>query len=362
MKSESTTDLTGLTRDEMVNLVRSLGGTSVQARRLARSLHDSRVPDVRAIPGVAARLLAKLAEVAHVGRLVRCGVLRSATSEGTRKLLCETTDRFPVESVLFPSHQDRLRLTLCLSSQAGCRMGCAFCATGALGFRRQLTAGEMVAQVWEALALMDRGEFLNNVVFMGMGEPFDNFGEVSRAIRILHADEGFRLAYDKITLSTCGLLPGMESMARELPRVALALSLHSVRNATRNQLVPCNRRYPVEALLSFLRTYPKKGCKAFCIEYCLMAGLNDSEAEAVELAQALEGIVHKIHLIPLNPVPGLPFERPTEQAIRRFADAARLAGGSIVLRDSRGEDIAAACGQLGASHLATRAGADRSAG
>jgi 23S rRNA (adenine2503-C2)-methyltransferase len=350
----STHDLVGMPLPALQALVEAHGGTRNQAALLMRGLHTARPGRVADVPVVSRRLLARLDPVSAIGRLSVHEIQVSDGWRGTRKLLLRTHDDLPVEAVLFPTHRDPSRLTLCLSSQAGCRMACAFCATGAMGFFRHLTASEIVAQVWEAFALVQPGESLNNIVFMGMGEPLENFDPLRDAIEVIHDDRAFKLAYDKITVSTCGVLPGMERLARELPRVSLALSLHATRDPVRDKLVPLNKKWPIAPLIDFLRAYPAPGSRVFCVEYCLIAGENDSVDEATELGTLLRGIRAKVHLIPYNPVPGLSFARPSPEAIGAFARAADAAGASVAVRDSRGQDILAACGQLGSALIGAR--------
>jgi 23S rRNA (adenine2503-C2)-methyltransferase len=345
---EPRADVVGLPIDRLESLLAGVGGTPAQARRLMREVHRRRPHSLVEVDGVSRRVLAPLARVARVGRLARRALETSPGWEGTRKLLLATEDDLPVEAVLFRTRRDPSRLTLCLSSQVGCRMACSFCATGAMGFRRHLTSAEIVGQVWAAIDALGPGERLHNLVFMGMGEPLENYRPVRDAVRVLRDDGAFAISHRHVTVSTCGLLPAMERLARELPHVGLALSLHATRDRVRDELVPINRRWPIAALLGFLRRFPRK---IFCIEYCLLAGVNDSPEEGAELGASLAGIRHKVHLIPYNPVPGLAHERPSPDAIARFAAAARRAGASVAVRDSRGQDILAACGQLGSARI-----------
>ena len=347
-------DLVGMPLAALEALVATCDGTRNQAALLMRGLHAKKPARVTEIPDVSRRLLAKLESHATIGRLAVHEIQASDGWEGTRKLLLRTHDDLPVEAVLFPTHRHPERLTLCLSSQAGCRMACSFCATGAMGFFRHLTAAEIVAQVWEASALIRPGETLNNLVFMGMGEPLENFDPVKAAIQVIHDDRAFRLAYDKITVSTCGVLPGMQRLAAELPKVSLALSLHATRDPVRDKLVPLNKKFAIAPLMEFLHAYPAPGSRVFCIEYCLIAGENDSPEEGAELGRLVAKLRAKVHLIPYNPVPGLPHARPTPEAVAAFARAAEENGANVGVRDSRGQDIAAACGQLGTALIGAR--------
>jgi 23S rRNA (adenine2503-C2)-methyltransferase len=270
----------------------------------------------------------------------------------TVKTLYRTVDGHFVETVLmfYPD-----RVTVCVSCQVGCAVGCAFCATGLGGLGRNLTAGEMVAQVVDAArGARERDQTLTNVVMMGMGEPFQNYAETMRFVRILHEPKGLNVGARRITISTSGIVPKIDALAEEPFQVNLAVSLHAPNDALRDRLVPINRRWPIADLLAACRRYVERTGRRVSFEYALMAGINSDEAIAAELADVLtrSSVLCHVNLIPYNPVDVLEFERPTPEQIERFAAVLRAAGIPTTVRYSRGLDIAAACGQLRARHEA----------
>ena len=271
------------------------------------------------------------------------------TDDGqTRKLLFRTFDSELLETVLmfYPD-----RTTVCVSCQVGCAVGCAFCATGMMGLTRNLTTGEMVSQVIEAARearKLDRS--LTNIVMMGMGEPFQNYDAVMKMVRILHDPQGMNFGSRRTTLSTSGLIPFIDRLAGEPFQVKLAVSLHAPNDELRNQLVPLNRRYPVGELIAACRRYVDQTGRRVSFEYALIKDVNDSDEIARELAVLLRGLLCHVNVIPLNPTPAAPFERPSPERIERFASVIRQYGIPATVRYSRGVDIAAACGQLRAEH------------
>ncbi len=263
-------------------------------------------------------------------------------ADDTRKLLFKLDARVAIESVIIP---DPPRLTLCISSQAGCGMACAFCATARLGLLRNLTASEIVGQVQAAQAQLREGEQISNVVFMGMGEPLANFDAVLQAIEVLTANWGLDLSARRITVSTVGLVPQIERLVTET-QVQLAVSLTGTTDAQRDALMPVNKRYPLEELIGLCRRLPIPQRRRITFEYVLLAGVNDSLADADRLARLLHGIRAKVNVIPFNPFEGSGFERPTDDAVRRFQQRILSHDLNATVRRSRGRDIAAACGQL----------------
>ncbi len=279
---------------------------------------------------------------------------RVSKAGDTQKILFQMPDGETVEAVLML--YDRRR-TLCISSQAGCAMGCTFCATARGGLRRNLTAGEIVAQVlFFARYLLDAGEgpkmrvkrptTVTNIVLMGMGEPMHNYKNVWTAIRRLTAADGFALGARHITLSTVGLIPMIDRMADEGLQVNLAVSLHAPNNDLRRKLVPPSRRYPVDDLLASVRRYIAKTNRRVTFEYALMRGTNDSPALAEDLADKLQGILCHVNLIPLNPIPDSPFQPTSDKDTQRFAEILQARGISTTVRIRRGIEIDAGCGQL----------------
>ncbi|MHB8621723.1 MAG: 23S rRNA (adenine(2503)-C(2))-methyltransferase RlmN [Chloroflexota bacterium] len=279
---------------------------------------------------------------------------RQASADGrTTKLLFELADGERVEAVLMRqrgAHETAVRNTVCVSSQAGCKMRCSFCATGLGGWRRDLSAPEIVDQVLcLARLLKGEGSRVTNVVFMGMGEPLDNEARVIESIRVLNSPEGFGLGARSITVSTCGLVPAIRRLAQEPVQVNLAVSLASVDDERRNELIPVNRRYPIGELLSACDDYAGTTHRRVSFEYTLIAGVNDSPEEAGRLARLLRGRLAHVNLIPLNPVAETDYRRPAEAAVRAFESVLRQAHVPVSVRYSKGVDIVAGCGQLRAS-------------
>jgi 23S rRNA (adenine2503-C2)-methyltransferase len=264
------------------------------------------------------------------------------SSDDTRKLLFRLDGDAAIESVLIP---DPPRLTLCISSQAGCGMGCTFCATARLGLLRNLTATEIVGQVLAAQEQLHAGERISNLVFMGMGEPLANYDALVQAIEILTADWGVGLSGRRITVSTVGLVPQMQRLVTETP-VQLAVSLTATTDAQREALMPINRRYPLETLLAMCRALPIPERRRITFEYVLLAGVNDSLGDADRLARLLRGIRAKVNLIPFNPFAEVSYERPSDTRVRAFQERLLSHGLNATVRRSRGRDIQAACGQL----------------
>ncbi|MCX8072617.1 MAG: 23S rRNA (adenine(2503)-C(2))-methyltransferase RlmN [Candidatus Binatia bacterium] len=270
-------------------------------------------------------------------------VLRAV--DDTRKLLLRFDDGATIECVVIP---DPPRLTLCISSQVGCGMGCAFCATARLGLRRNLDSAEIIAQVLAARSVLRLDERLTNVVFMGMGEPLANYQNLVEAIEVLTAPWGFDLSGRRITVSTVGLLPQMERLVRETP-VQLAVSLTAATDELRSELMPVNRRYQLEALIDVCRRLPLPQRRRVTFEYVLLAGINDRPQDAQLLAQLLRGVRAKVNLIPFNPFPGAPYARPTDDVVREFQEVLLARGVHTTVRRSRGLEVQAACGQLALS-------------
>ena len=265
----------------------------------------------------------------------------SESSDGTKKLLVSFADGEAVETVLIPAAS---RFTQCISTQAGCAMGCAFCASGANGLSRSLAADEIVAQHMLARSF---GE-VTNIVVMGMGEPFANYDETLRALRLINSGRGPNIGARHITLSTCGVVPGIERLAREGIQFELSVSLHAPNDELRSQLMPVNRRWPLDVLLPACAAYTAATKRIITFEYTVVAGVNDSRACAEELARQVRRVpMAKVNLIPLSPVAHRPdFRTPDESTMLMFLDVLMKRGVQTMLRRSRGKDANAACGQL----------------
>jgi 23S rRNA (adenine2503-C2)-methyltransferase len=272
------------------------------------------------------------------------GIVRDErSSDGTRKLVLRLADRREIECVYIP---DTPSQTFCVSTQVGCAMGCAFCLTGKMGLVRHLTAGEIAGQVRvlaAATGLLDRAF---NIVLMGMGEPLHNYDATMTALALLHEPKGFALPPRRVTLSTVGLVPMLDRLAREPLMPNLAISLHATTEEQRAAIVPPTKKYGLAAIVEACRRFPVSKRDRITFEYVLLAGVNDSPADARRLVRLLDGIRAKVNLIPLNAAPGIPFERPSDAAIDAFARVLAAKGMTVSVRKSRGRDIRAACGQL----------------
>jgi 23S rRNA (adenine2503-C2)-methyltransferase len=241
-------------------------------------------------------------------------------------------------------------MTFCVSTQVGCAMACAFCMTGRMGLARNLTAGEIVGQVRVLAGALDMRNTRFNIVLMGMGEPLHNYDETMKALRMLADEHGFAMSPRRITLSTVGILPALEKLAREPVMPNLAISLHAPTDLQRGELVPINRKYGVSDIIAACRRFPLKRRSRITFEYVLLAGINDHPDDARRLARLLTGVRSKVNLIPLNAAAGIPFNRPSEEAIDRFAGILADHHLTVSVRKSRGRDIRAACGQLIVEH------------
>jgi 23S rRNA (adenine2503-C2)-methyltransferase len=273
-------------------------------------------------------------------------LLRTERSgDGTRKFLFELADGHTIESVLIP---DENRLTLCISSQVGCGQACRFCLTGAGGFVRNLAAWEIADQLLETSRILrpEGGPGVTNLVLMGMGEPLANYDEVIGALEVISADRGLALSPRRITLSTSGIAPGIDRLARSGIKVNLAVSLNASTDDVRDRIMPINRRYPLNELLAACRRFPLPPRRRITFEYVLLRDINDSEEDAQRVARLLSGIRCKVNLIPFNPFPGCGYERPDDERVRRFQRVLLSRHFTAPIRESRGRDISAACGQL----------------
>ena len=341
-------DITGLDRAGLEAFFAGLGEKPFRARQVLQWLHMRGVADFQAMTDLGKGLRAELAARARVLEPAVLAEQRSA--DGTIKWLLGLEDGNSVEAVFIPEEDDGSaevqagqRGTLCISSQAGCPLDCKFCATGASGFRRNLTTAEIIAQVRHARSVV--GDALTNIVFMGMGEPLLNYDAVVPAINLLLDDFAFGLSRRRVTVSTVGVVPKIEQLGHDTP-VNLAISLHAVRDEVRDRIVPINRSYPLERLLGACRAYPLGKSRRITFEYVMLDGVNDSLADADRLVELLRGIPAKVNLIPFNPFPGTELGRSPEAVIESFRQRILDQGIVAITRQPRGEDIDAACGQL----------------
>ncbi|MDR0716113.1 MAG: 23S rRNA (adenine(2503)-C(2))-methyltransferase RlmN [Azoarcus sp.] len=322
-----------------------------RARQVMRWIHREGCDDFGAMTDVARALRAKLEAQAEIRAPA---LLRdSLSADGTRKWLFDVGGANAVETVFIP---EAGRGTLCVSSQAGCALDCAFCATGRQGFNRNLGTAEIVGQLWLANKLLgpagergdgeDNGRVISNVVMMGMGEPLANFDNVVAALRVMLDDHAYGLSRRRVTVSTSGIVPAIDRLREECP-VALAVSLHAPDDALRDRLAPINRKYPLRDLMAACRRYLERAPRDFVtFEYVMLAGVNDSDAHARALVALVRETPCKFNLIPFNPFPHSGFARPPVERVRRFASILSEAGIVATTRKTRGGDVAAACGQL----------------
>ncbi len=315
------------------------GQPPYRARQVLKWLYKG-VGDFELMTDIARPFRQELARQARISRL-RLEQEQQA-QDGCRKFLFALKDGNLVESVLIPEED---HYTLCLSSQVGCAMGCRFCLTARRGLVRNLTAGEIVNQVLAVKPLLPPDRPLTNLVFMGMGEPLANFAALVRALTIITAPWGLNFSPRRLTVSTVGLAPFIPRLGLQA-RANLTVSLNAVDNETRSRLMPVNRRYPLEEVLAACRAFPLPRHRRITFAYVLFNGINDAPAQARELARLLKGFRAKINLIAFNPHPQLPFAPPPEARVLQFQEILRQAHYPVFVRESRGQEIAAACGQL----------------
>lgn len=342
------TDLKNFSQDQLVSYVQSLGQPGFRGKQIMSWLYRPEVTDFEQMTDLAKSFRKVLAEHATISRFDKPLIEHSA--DGCAKFGFRLHDGHMIESVLIPEPD---RNTLCISSQVGCAMGCSFCLTGTMGIVRNLTPSEIVNQVCAVrdyllsvpADLRIGPDRVTNLVYMGMGEPLNNLKHVLTSLSILTEPKGLDLTTRKITVSTCGIVPKMQEFGNST-NVNLAISLHAVDDETRDRLMPVNRRYPIDELLQACRDYPLPKRKRIMFEYILLEGVNDSDREARVLAKKLRGIPCKINLLPYNECPELPYRSPGRERLLAFQKILMDAHYSVFIRNSRGTDISAACGQL----------------
>jgi 23S rRNA (adenine2503-C2)-methyltransferase len=344
----SATKLLDLDHEGLVAFCESLGEKRFRATQLFRWIHQKGARDFAQMSDLAKSLRDKLAQSATLTPLTVLS--EHASADGTVKWLFDVGGGDAVETVFIPEDD---RGTLCISSQAGCAVGCRFCSTGHQGFSRNLTSGEIVAQLWHAEHAL-RARFgssqriISNVVMMGMGEPLQNYAALVPALRVMLDDHGYGLSRRRVTVSTSGVVPMIERLREDCP-VALAVSLHAPDDALRDELVPINRKYPIAELLETCKRYLDAAPRDFItLEYCMLDGVNDSAEQACALLRLVRsaGLPCKFNLIPFNPFPASGLRRSPRERISAFADVLQDGGIVTTIRKTRGDDIDAACGQL----------------
>ena len=317
------------------------------ARQIFRWIYDKRISDFDLMSDLSKNLIAQLKEDFSITPLVVKD--RQISKDGTQKFLFELEDQTLVESVLMIFDYG---FSACLSSQVGCNMGCSFCASGLLKKQRDLSAGEIVSQALMIQKQLDEdGERLGNIVVMGTGEPFDNYDNVMRAMSILNDPYGLQIGSRHISISTCGIVPGIRRFAKENLQYNLAISLHAPNDELRNRLMPVNKAYPLSVLFDALKEYSELNNRRLTFEYLLLKGVNDSKKEADEIRDLLKGLNAYINLIPYNKVSEKDFETSDDENALRFYDLLKKNGVAVTLRQKKGDDIDAACGQLRANHI-----------
>jgi 23S rRNA (adenine2503-C2)-methyltransferase len=329
---------------ELAELKRLLGERNIppfRARQVYRWIHVRGETRFDSMTDLSRSLRAELAEEFIIATPAIAG--RQVSCDGTQKFLLKLGDGHHVEAVFIP---DTPAMTFCISSQVGCAMNCAFCLTGRMGFVRNLNAGEIVGQVRVLARELDMLDDRFNIVLMGMGEPLHNYDAVMQAVRMVTSEHGLAMNPRRITLSTVGLVPAIERLAREPVMPNLAISLHGTTDEQRNRLVPLNRKYSLSDVIEACRQFPLKRRDRITFEYVLLADVNDTPEDARRLVRLLRDVRAKVNLIPLNAAPGIPFERPSDERIDQFARVLAERGLTVSVRKSRGRDIRAACGQL----------------
>ena len=338
----SFTDLRDLRRDEIAAFLAARGEPDFRARQVCQWVYRRQATSVREMTNLPEALRQRLQQEVYVSTLSL--MRRQCSEDGTEKLLFGVEDGNRIETVLIPRGGKR---TICVSTQVGCALGCGFCLTAQGGLVRSLRAAEIVGQVLHFLEPgREPARDFTNIVFMGMGEPLDNFRGTVQAVRILTADWGLGISPRRITVSTSGLARRLEAFGREDLKVNLAVSLNATTDAVRDRIMPINKAYPIDRLLQACRSFPLAVRQRITFEYVLLRDVNDSLADARRLVKLLHGLRCKVNLLPFNEIPGAPYRRPTDDTVQRFWTWLVEHGVSASVRQSRGRDISAACGQL----------------
>ncbi len=336
------TDLKNLTQPALEKFLQGQGKERFRATQVFKWIYQHDAGCFEEMTNISKELRRELSETACISKLEPEAV--EVGSDGTRKYLFNLGDGHAVESVLIPIEG---RNTVCISSQVGCAMACEFCLTGTFKLARNLTTAEIINQIMAIRHdVRESGEEIRNIVMMGMGEPLHNLDNVIPAIQIMIDGNGLQLSNRRVTVSTCGLVPEMERLGREIPNVNLAVSLNATTDKLRDQIMPVNRRYPLKVLLQACKEFPLPGRRKVTFEYVMLGGVNDTLEDAKRLLRLISDIPNKVNLIPFNEHEGCDFKAPTQAAIDAFHTYLIDRHVTVITRDSRGGDISAACGQL----------------
>jgi len=332
-------NLRDLTLKEMEEFITKMGEPKFRAKQVFQWIYKGKT-DFREMTNLPEVFRQKLAEEAYIGTATPLKIQKSKT-DGTRKYLFELEDGNLIESVFMKYKYGN---SICVSSQAGCRMGCRFCASTRNGLERNLTPGEILSQLMAAEA--DTGERIGHIVVMGTGEPFDNYKNLKKFIEIVNDPKGLNIGMRNITVSTCGIVPKIERFGKDFPQVNLAISLHGTTNEIRGSMMPVNGKYPLEVLIPACRAYTESTGRRITFEYTMVSGVNDSDADAARLSKLLKGMLCHVNVIPLNKVAESGFDTVSRKRAGEFAELLEKSGIVATVRRELGADIDAACGQL----------------
>lgn len=355
-KTQQKTNLLGMSKQQLIDFFAKLGEKKFRATQVMKWIYQYGVDDFFDMTNLSKKLQCKLDNTACIQPpTVK---FKQFSEDGTRKWVFEVSGGSLVETVLIPADDNKQfgRKTLCISSQVGCALDCSFCSTGKQGFERDLTSSEIIGQLWVAnqsymdnVEVSERENRVTNVVMMGMGEPLLNYRPVIASMSLMLDDHAFGMSKRRVTLSTSGVVPRMYQLAKDID-VALAISLHAPNDELRDELVPINKKYPLAELIEAAKSYVfetnPRHKKHVTIEYVMLADVNDTDDHAYQLANLLEGLPSKINLIPFNPFPHAPYGRSSNNRIHSFSNILNKAGFVCTIRQTRGDDIDAACGQL----------------
>lgn len=346
-EGDARVNLLGLPRAKVEAFFSEMGEKPFRAKQVMQWIHQFGVSDFDEMSNISKSLREKLKTLAIIEAPEV--VYQNISKDGTRKWVMKMPGGSSIETVLIPEGN---RGTLCVSSQIGCALDCSFCSTGKQGFNRNLSAEEIVGQIWNAIGSFEnidrtKDRPVTNVVFMGMGEPLLNFDNVMDSVDLMMDDFAYSISKRRLTISTAGVVPAIDRMS-QFTDASIAVSLHAPNDALRNELVPVNKKYPIDVLLKSVKSYLDQlsDKRKATIEYTLIAGVNDRKQHADELIDILKGLPCKINLIPFNPFPGSGYKKPSNTEVRTFQDWLSKAGCLVTVRTTRGDDIDAACGQL----------------